>query len=363
MVYGKVRVRAPATVSNLNCGFDVIGLALDEPGDIAEVELTDSGTVEIAAVTGCGSISVDPQKNVAGAVLLALLEMRETLVSSGRLPDHGISTAGSSYSGSDPGSSPDSGISPYPGSFSDPAISHGSYFYHGASPGFRVTLHKGIRPGSGIGSSGASAAAAALAASHLLGGTLSQHEMVLAAMEGERLASGAAHADNVAPSLLGGIVLVRSYEPLDLVSLHVPGELRCVVIHPYSEIKTSLARGLLDTHLLLTTAVKQWGNLAGLVAGLYREDYDLIGRSLIDRVAEPRRAALIPGFDRLKEAALAHGALGAGISGAGPSLFALCRGEEAAVRVMQGMREVMDELGVRFEGYISAVNSHGAQVI
>ncbi|MRR23338.1 homoserine kinase, partial [bacterium] len=263
----KVRVLAPATVSNLSCGFDVIGLALAEPYDIVELELTGSGTVEIAEIRGCGKLSRDPGKNVVGAVLRAIAERA------------------------------------------------------GNDTGFRVVLKKGIRPGSGIGSSGASAAAAAFAANELLEGIFTPHEMILFAMEGERLASGAAHADNVAPALLGGITLVRSYEPLDIVQLHVPDELWCVVIHPDTEIKTSVARGILDKHIPLDTAVKQWGNLAGLVAGLYNEDYDLIGRSLADFVAEPKRAGLISGFHDLRAAALASGALGAGISGSGPSVF------------------------------------------
>lgn len=300
---------APATVSNLSCGFDVIGLALGEPYDILELELTGSGTVEIAEIRGCSTLSRDPRKNVVGAVLRAIAERA----------DNGT--------------------------------------------GFRVVLEKGIRPGSGIGSSGASAAAAAFAANELLEGIFTPHEMILFAMEGERLASGAAHADNVAPALLGGITLVRSYEPLDIVQLHVPDELWCVVIHPDTEIKTSVARGILDKHIPLDTAVKQWGNLAGLVAGLYSEDYDLIGRSLADFVAEPKRAGLISGFHELRAAALASGALGAGISGSGPSVFALCRGAESAAEVKLGMSEAMRSGGIAFDAYMSRVSPAGARLI
>jgi len=304
-----VRVMAPATVSNLSCGFDVIGLALGEPYDILELGLTDTGSVEIAEIRGCSTLSRDPRKNVVGAVLRAIAERA----------DNGT--------------------------------------------GFRVVLEKGIRPGSGIGSSGASAAAAAFAANELLEGIFTPHEMILFAMEGERLASGAAHADNVAPALLGGITLVRSYEPLDIVQLHVPDELWCVVIHPDTEIKTSVARGILDKHIPLDTAVKQWGNLAGLVAGLYSEDYDLIGRSLADFVAEPKRAGLISGFHELRAAALASGALGAGISGSGPSVFALCRGAESAAEVKLGMSEAMCSGGIAFDAYMSRVSPTGARLI
>ncbi len=304
----RIRVKAPATVSNLSCGFDVIGLALDEPFDIVDLELTDSPTVVIDDIRGCSTLSRDPEENVVGAVLKAAIVMA------------------------------------------------------GRHAGFRVSIEKGIRPGSGIGSSGASAAAAAFGANLLLGEIFTPVEMVMLAMEGERLASGSAHADNVAPALLGGITLVRSYDPLDIVRLHVPSELCCVVIHPETEIKTSVARGLLDRHVPLATAVKQWGNLAGLVAGLYREDYDLIGRSLTDFVAEPKRSVLIKGFDQLKQSALEYGALGAGISGSGPSVFALCRGGDTAAAVMKGMSEAMKLPGIGFDAYMSPVSRRGAQV-
>jgi homoserine kinase len=304
----RIRVRAPATVSNLNCGFDVLGLAVNDPYDIVDLELTDTGRVEIAEIKGCTTLSTDPAKNVVGAVLNAMMAS---------------------------------------GAF---------------KTGFRISIEKGITPGSGIGSSAASSAAAALAGNLLLDNIFSVGELVQFAMEGERLASGAPHADNVAPALYGGITLVRSYEPLDIVQLNVPRELFCVIIHPEMEIKTSVARGLLERQLPLETAVRQWGNVGGLVAGLYREDYDLIGRSLEDFVAEPKRAGLIPGFRELKEIAIGSGALGAGISGSGPSVFALCRGEVAADRVMGRMREAMNSSGVNFKAYLSPVNIKGAEI-
>lgn len=303
-----VKVKAPATLSNLNCGFDVMGLALQEPYDVIELEMTATGKVNIEEIRGCDTLSRDPEKNVVGAVLNAII----------------LKTGGES--------------------------------------GFRAVLDKGIRPGSGIGSSAASSAAAAFAANELLGGRFTLTELVQFAMEGERLASGAPHADNAAPAICGGITLIRSYEPLDIVQIHIPRELFCVVIHPETEIKTSVARGLLDSNLPLSTAVRQWGNLGGLVAGLYSEDYDLIGRSLVDYVAEPKRAGLIPRFSELKKSALASGALGAGISGSGPSVFALCRGEEAAAAVLQGMSEVMRSATIGFDAYLSPVSTTGAQI-
>lgn len=305
----RVRVKAPATVSNLNCGFDVLGFAVNEPYDIIELELTDTGTVEIAEIRGCDSLSTDPEKNVVGTVLRAMN------AASGR-----------------------------------------------STTGFRVFLEKGIMPGSGIGSSAASSAAAAFAGNLLLDNIFSLSELVGFAMEGERLASGAPHADNVAPSLYGGITLIRSYDPLDIVQINVPRELFCVIIHPEIEIKTSVARGLLDPHLPLATAVRQWGNVGGLVAGLFSEDYELIGRSLEDYVAEPKRSVLIPGFREMKESAIASGALGAGISGSGPSVFALCRGKASAAAVLENMQKVMTKAHVSFTAYLSPVSHKGAEI-
>jgi len=304
----RVRVKAPATVSNLNCGFDVLGLAINEPFDTVELELTDTGRIEIAAIRGCDILSRDPDENVVGPVLRAMATAM------------------------------------------------------GVRAGFRVIIEKGIHPGSGIGSSAASSAAAAFAANLLFDSAFSLSELVGFAMEGERLASGSPHADNVAPSLFGGITLVRSYDPLDIVRLHVPPELFAVVILPDTEVKTSVARGLLDRHLPLETAVRQWGNVGGLVAGLYSEDYDLISRSLEDFVAEPRRAGLIPGFSGMKKSALASGALGAGISGSGPSVFALCRGEACARAVLESMSLVMRGERVGFSAYLSPVSDRGAGV-
>jgi len=304
----KIRVKATATVSNLNCGFDVLGMAINEPCDFIDLEMNDSGAVGITAIKGCGGLSRDPDKNVIGVVLNAMI--RKT----------------------------------------------------GTKAGFRASVEKGITPGSGIGSSAASSAAAAFAANELMGNIFSLKELVAFAMEGERLASGTAHADNVAPALLGGITLIRSYKPLDIIPVNIPPELLCVVIHPDMEIKTSMARGILDKHIPLGTAVKQWGNVGGLIAGFFSEDYDLIGRSLVDYVAEPKRSALIPGFHELKMAAMQNGALGAGISGSGPSVFALCRGEACGEAVQRAMEKYMQTRGIPYNAYLSYVNREGARI-
>jgi homoserine kinase len=304
----KIRVKATATVSNLNCGFDVLGMAINEPCDFIDLEMNDSGAVVITGIKGCSSLSLDPKKNVVGVVLNAMI--RKT----------------------------------------------------GMKAGFRACIEKGITPGSGIGSSAASSAAAAFAANELMGKIFSLNELVAFAMEGERLASGTAHADNVAPALLGGITLIRSYEPLDIIRVNIPPELFCVVIHPDMEIKTSMARGILDKNIPLGTAVKQWGNVGGLIAGFFSEDYALIGRSLVDHVAEPKRSTLIPGFPELKQAAMQNGALGSGISGSGPSVFALSRGEACGEAVLRAMKPCMDARGITYNAYLSPVNRTGAEI-
>jgi homoserine kinase len=301
----RVRVKAPATISNLNCGFDVIGLAISEPFDIIEMELLDTPVIEIAGITGCQGLSLDPAKNVVGAVLKAVLEKTD------------------------------------------------------GNTGFRIKIAKGINPGSGIGSSGASSAGAAYAANMLLGNRFSLTEMVEFAMEGERMVSGSAHADNVAPALMGGITLIRSYVPLDIISINIPPDLWCAILHPDIEIRTADSRGVLDKEIPLKTAVRQWGNLGGLIAGLYSNDYDLIGRSLTDYVAEPKRAGLIPDFYEIKDTALKNGALGAGISGSGPSVFALCRGKADALRAREAMEEVLLNKNKKFRSYVSQVNTIG----
>ncbi len=304
-----VKVKAPATIANVGCGFDVIGLALNEPFDTLDVELMNNGIIELVGIEGGDDLSLNPRKNVVGVVL------QEVINNVGK------------------------GI------------------------GFRVKLTKGIAPGSGIGSSAASAAGAAYAANLLLENRFTSNELIRFAMEGERLASGSAHADNVAPSLLGGITLVRSYSPLDVISLASPKSLCCVVIHPDIEVKTFDSRRVLRQNIPLKTAVQQWGNVGGLVASLYREDYELMSRSLTDYVAEPFRSALIPGFDELKRVAIESGALGMGISGSGPSVFALCKGEETALRVCKEMEFCMQAMGLGFKSYVSDINLKGATTL
>ena len=229
--------------------------------------------------------------------------------------------------------------------------------------GFEIEIYKKIKAGSGIGSSSASAAGAVFGINELLGKPYTKHELVDFAMKGEAIASGCEHADNVAPCILGGFTLVRGYNPLDVIKIQSPDELYAVVLHPHIEVKTSDSRAVLKPEVSLKNAITQWGNLGGLIAGLYTKDYELIGRSLQDVIVEPARKHLIPNFDKVKNAALQNGALGSGISGAGPSIFALCKGESIAKAVAKSMSNAYADTGITFDLYISKVNDEGTKII
>ncbi|WP_187264629.1 homoserine kinase [Pontibacter beigongshangensis] len=304
-----IKAYAPATVANVCCGFDVLGFAMEHPGDEVWARKKATPGVTISAVTGVSGLSLDPSENVIGVVAQKML--------------------------------------------TDLEIAHG----------VELQLHKGLPVGSGLGSSAASSAAAAYAMNELLGKPFTTQELVVYAMEGERKASGSAHADNVAPALLGGFVLVRSYEPLDIVPLGVPVELYCTVIHPQVELKTSLARSILKKDIPLQKGIRQWGNLAGLITGLLKGDYSLIGRSLHDEIFEPERSVLIPLFNQAKAAAIGAGALGCGISGSGPSIFALSATEAHALAVQQAMELVYSSSGIELKSYVTQVPEQGARLI
>lgn len=303
----KVTVKCPATVANLVCGFDVLGLCLDEPADIMEVALLDENRVVITSADGF-ALPSDPALNTAGAPLLEMLKEIE-----GNL-------------------------------------------------GFEVTIHKRIKPGSGLGSSAASAAGAVVAANALLNKRFSNEDLLRFAMFGEKVASGVKHADNVAPCIYGGITLIRSIYPLDVVQLEAP-PLFVTVVHPQIEVKTSDARQILRKEVLLKNAIKQWGNIAGLVAGILKKDYELIGRSLEDVIIEPVRSILIPGFDEVKNRCKNAGSLGGGISGSGPSLFMLNRDEAIAREAEKIMQQVFSQLGIEHKTYLTRVNNSGVSVI
>ena len=303
----EVTVKSPATVSNVVCGFDCLGFALAEPADEMTIRATDEKSVRIIHHDDFG-LPVDAEKNIAGIALLAMIRR-------GKL-EHG----------------------------------------------FEIEITKHIKPGSGIGSSAASACGAVVAANRLLDDRYSKGELMDFAMEGEMVASGARHADNIAPCMLGGFTLVRSTEPLDIVSLDFP-PLYATVIHPQIEIKTAEARVILPANVALKDAVYQWSNLGAFVAALAKEDYELISRSLVDRIVEPARKSLIPKFEDLKSAALNAGAIGGGISGSGPSMFMLSRSETIATDVANTMTEVYSHTGIDFRMYVSAIVAEGVRVI
>lgn len=298
-----VRVRAPATVSNVVCGFDCLGFALSEPYDEVTVRRINEPEIRIHHTDDFG-LPTDPAQNVAGVALRAMLDDA------------------------------------------------------GEEAGFEVEICKKIKPGSGIGSSSASSCGAVAAANELLGGRYSKSQLVGFAMEGEKLASGARHADNVAPCIYGGFTLVRSVEPIDIVSLQFP-ELFATVIHPQIEIKTSEARAILPSQVPLATAVRQWSNLGSLVAALALGDLELLARSMEDAIVEPVRSRLIPKFDAVKAAALDAGALGGGISGSGPSMFFLSGSRATADEVETCTRSVYETTGIEFLTHVSAICADG----
>jgi homoserine kinase len=306
----KIKSFAPATVANVSCGFDVFGFAVNTPGDEVEMEFSDVEGVVIKTITGDGGVlPLEASKNTVGVAVLEFLKSQHS------------------------------------------------------KRGIALTLHKKLPLGSGMGSSAASAVAALVAVNHLFGNPLSRKELLPFAVEAERIACGAAHADNVAPSLLGGFVLIRNQQALDVIEIPVPSELTCVLVHPHIEIKTRDARQILKQTISIKDATTQWGNTAALIAGLMKNDYELIGRALHDVVAEPIRSALIPNYDVIKAAAIQTGALGCGISGSGPTLFALCRGEATAKKVAGAITESFNSIGLNSEAYISEINKQGATVI
>jgi len=233
----------------------------------------------------------------------------------------------------------------------------------GKDTGVEVDLHKKLPLGSGMGSSAASAAAALVAINTLMGEPMTRKELVPHAMEAERIACGTGHADNVAPSILGGFVLIRDYHPLDLLEVKFPKELCCVLVHPHLEVKTEDSRRILRNSVTIRDAVSQSANAAGLMIGLMNSDFELIGNCLKDAIAEPVRSVFIPGFDRLKQIAKDAGALGAGISGSGPTVFALCNDISIANRVGERIVEHFSLSHLKSDLIVSPVSKQGARVI
>jgi homoserine kinase len=305
-----IRVFAPATVANLSAGYDVLGLAVHVPGDEVVITLNDTHKITLDEVTGDdGKLPRDPEKNIVSAVVKMYLQQRQISI--------------------------------------------------GAS----ISLHKKMPFGSGLGSSSASAVAGLVAINALMDQPWERKALLPLAMEGERLACGSAHADNVAPSLLGGVVLIRSYDPLDVISLPVPEGIFISLVYPHVNVPTGEARKIIKPQVSLKDAVIQWGNVGGIVAGFCTNDIDLIGRSMQDVIIEPTRAILIPHFYTLKQIAIDQGALGFSISGSGPTVFALSKSETTAQNIAQQLNAFLIEKSVISDIFVSEINPIGAKIL
>jgi homoserine kinase len=301
---------APATVANVSCGFDVFGFAVERPGDDVILTLTDKPAVRMTKIEGDGGrLPMEAEKNTAGVAVLAFLKAIQS------------------------------------------------------NQGVDIVLKKNLPLGSGMGSSAASSVAALVGINHLFDEPFAKKDLLPFAMEAERIACGSAHADNVAPSLLGGFVLIRGYDPLDVVHIPTPDNLYCTLIHPHLELNTHDSRQVLRLNITLKDAVIQWGNIAGLVAGLMKPDFGLISRSLRDVIAEPVRSVLIPGFDTIKKKALECGALGSGISGSGPTIFALSTDATVAANIGKVIAAEFETFKLNSEIFVSKINPQGASVL
>ncbi|PWS28222.1 homoserine kinase [Pedobacter yonginense] len=306
-----IRVFAPATVANVVCGFDVLGFAVNEPGDEVEMRLTEIPGVVIKKITGDdGKLPLDAAKNTVSA-----------------------------------------------------SVQHYLKHVNRLDVGVEIELHKKMPIGSGLGSSSASTVAGLFAINKLMGDLLSPKELVPFAMKGEELACGYGHADNVAPAILGGFVLVRSYDPLDVISLPTPVGMFAAIVYPEVDVPTKDARQMIRSKVFLKDAVTQWGNVAGLVSGLFMNDFDLIGRSMKDVLVEPTRSILIPGFEEMRAIAMENGAIGFGISGSGPSVFSLTKDEESAKRITKAQQQLLHKLNINSKAYVSSVNAEGPRVL
>ena len=304
----EIKIYAPATIANISCGFDVLGCCLDAVGDEMIVRKSNVKGVRITKIIG-EDLPLDTEKNVAGVAALALLKNMK--------------------------------------------VEHG----------FEIEIYKNIKPGSGVGSSAASAAGIVYAINELLNRPYSKLELVEFAREGERLACGSPIADNVAPAIFGGFTLVKSTNPLQIIELPSFKDLYATIIHPQIEIKTSDSRAVLPTTISLELATKQWANLGSLVHALHTENYELFSESLVDFIVEPHRSKLIPDFDKVKKESFLAGALGCGISGSGPSIFTFCKGKQIADNVSSAISEVYKNTKIPYHVYSSKINTQGVKIL
>ncbi len=307
----EIKVFAPASVTNVSCGFDIMGFALDWPGDELVLRIKKQPGVVISKITNDkGKLPLDPHQNTAGFSLISMMNELEL--------DHGI----------------------------------------------ELEIHKKMPLGSGLGSSAASAVASVFALNEILGRPLSKEGLLPFALEGEKITSGGKiHADNVAACLYGGFIIVRSLNPLEIFNIDYPQNLHCTIIHPHIELRTAEMRRIIRDNVSLSDAVQQWGNIACLVAGLIKSDFSLIERSLQDVIIEPIRSKVIPGFEEVKKAAISAGALGSSISGSGPSIFALSTAQGIAQTTADAMSQIFNEMEVKHDIYISKINRSGPKII
>ena len=303
-----VRLFSPSTISNLSCGFDVLGLCLETIGDYMEITKSKKKGIYITSIIG-EKVPYDVKKNVAGVASEALIDSLN--------PDFG----------------------------------------------FEIKIDKKIKPGSGIGSSAASSVGAVVGINYLLGNPFKAEELIPYALEGEKLACGSEHADNVAPAILGGITLVRSTKPIDIIKLPIPKNLKAVIIHPKIEIKTADARKVLDKSIPLEKASQYWANLGAFVSSLYENNYELMKKSIVDNIIEPKRSQLIPMFDSLKQIANDNDSIGCGISGSGPSVFSLANGLKTAKIINNSFKKIYEETGIPFKTYVSDINKSGVKIL
>ncbi len=300
----EIKIFAPATIANISCGFDVLGCCLDSIGDEMIIRKSYNKGVKITKITG-GDLPFETEKNVAGVAALALLDALN----------------------------------------------------------FEIEIYKNIKPGSGIGSSAASAAGSVFAINQLLGKPFTKLQLVEFACEGERLACGSPIADNVSPAIFGGFTLVKSTDPLKIIELPTLEKLYATIIHPQIEIKTADSRAILPQNIPLNDAVKQWANVGSLVHAFHTNDYFLFSESLTDYIVEPYRSKLITDYGKVKKSALDAGALGCGISGSGPSIFTFSKGMQIAENVSNEISRVYKKNGIPFHIYISKINTEGIKIL
>ena len=308
---GEIRVFAPATVANVVCGFDVLGFAVNEPGDEVIMRLTGKPGITISKITGDdGRLPLDPAKNTVSV-----------------------------------------------------SVQHYLNSVARTDVGLDIELHKKMPIGSGLGSSSASTVAGLFAIKTLLRDDADPIKLLPFAMKGEEMACGHGHADNVAPALFGGFVLIRSYEPLDVIRLPHPPGLWCAIVYPDVDVPTREARQIIRKNIQMKDAVTQWGNIAGLVSGLFMDDLDLIGRSMHDVLVEPVRSMLIPDFYKMREMAMELGAISFGISGSGPSVFAFARDEQTAHNITRKLQQHLTKIDIGANTYVSTINDKGPRIL